>query len=860
MVVSVAEPPGLLVYNASLELVYTLNDVASDPHTGHPVFDLGPRLLAYATTKEVSSRTGVSRRDIASHLSDGRYQDAAKGVAKEMVSGVRTLGGYGYQAVSTYWRGSRQSPPSARSAPSISHMSLSPDSASVSPPAQVRLTSSARRRSSMQSLSGASGSLEGNLGSVMIRDLDLYGNSAISIPTSFGTQPPIFAHFEASPNSLSTIAFNQSNTLLFTSSIKGHSFNIFEIRRRALFPKSDTSRRTNHRTDPRGSIRHVYKLFRGYTGATVHHAAWSSDSKYIAVITSRGTAHVFALNPIGGNAVKGARREYSGAARLERVKEMKIWLGGKVPNFDGGMYPKSISMTPILRLRPRRLQVDNATPSDVASPDLLPQPDEIEALPLTLLFLDESVSRSLLEGANKAGSDSDEERKHRSRRPSQREDSRQRTPSESETFPTLTQDILTVNPNTGKMMLSRCLVTASTSVSAIATATVSSAAQSLASTAASAANATVTRATGNNSRVTRTERNGTQQEPRPTPMPQLVGKYEDIADWKVQREDAWNEIAQDVKRLLTAQAPRQTTASNDNHLVEAEIETFNPSPMSLPPPIWLSHQFTFHAVVSEDTHDGIARELVVRKQVVGNTSQNEVLENAMTSPLATSGAYPPLEPIQIHVNTKRRSWREAVPVAKRIAAGAAKFVTSNDVSPRKKGSDTSVSFEDAFHIEEGTLQGDISAPLVEDDEDEHAWDLEVHEIRPGRDVGDEVAEATAADMEGIDWLDGQFDEIERIKREPLTRKERLTEERPAPTVTSAADMALTEEDVDYLVGKMDLSDDPQPEKESSVGWSQWSAHGKSGISEGDLANTPVISPAQPIPVTRKAQRRKAKQQ
>lgn len=46
--------------------------------------------------------------------------------------------------------------------------------------------------------------------------------------------------------------------------------------------------------------RHLYRLYRGITHATLRSLSFSSDSKVLLAASSRGTAHLFAINPQGG--------------------------------------------------------------------------------------------------------------------------------------------------------------------------------------------------------------------------------------------------------------------------------------------------------------------------------------------------------------------------------------------------------------------------------------------------------------------------------------------------------------------------------------------------------------------------------
>lgn len=70
-----------------MQPLYILNDAA---YPG--VFDLGTRLLAYVTTSEAPTDITDSGRNGHEAENASGYQDLAKGVAKEVIGGVKTLG------------------------------------------------------------------------------------------------------------------------------------------------------------------------------------------------------------------------------------------------------------------------------------------------------------------------------------------------------------------------------------------------------------------------------------------------------------------------------------------------------------------------------------------------------------------------------------------------------------------------------------------------------------------------------------------------------------------------------------------------------------------------------------------------
>jgi hypothetical protein len=104
----------------------------------------------------------------------------------------------------------------------------------------------------------------------------------------------IVAQFRAHSSPLSALAFDPSGTLLVTASVYGHNLNVFR-----LTPPSTAGANTAG-LDVNTSYVHLYKLYRGVTNAVIQDISFSGDSQWIAVSSSRGTNHLFAISPFGG--------------------------------------------------------------------------------------------------------------------------------------------------------------------------------------------------------------------------------------------------------------------------------------------------------------------------------------------------------------------------------------------------------------------------------------------------------------------------------------------------------------------------------------------------------------------------------
>ncbi|KAF9950494.1 hypothetical protein BGZ72_007866 [Mortierella alpina] len=237
------------------------------------VFDLGTRLLAYVATTEAPNDSPDSKHGEHEQETGGGYQDLAKGVAKEVFGGVKMLGGFAHQTLSTYWSGS----------------SGAGSSASTSPPVQSGVNRSPNRHARRVSASldhdrvptrrrheDNSPHKKEAIGTVIIRD--------VSLPSM-----PVVAHFKPHDHPITSCKFSPSGRLLLTVSRHGNVFHIHEVR-----PAMGL-----------GS-RHMYKLARGITHASVEDIVFNEDETWVAVTTSRGTTHLYAINPFGGSPDVGA--------------------------------------------------------------------------------------------------------------------------------------------------------------------------------------------------------------------------------------------------------------------------------------------------------------------------------------------------------------------------------------------------------------------------------------------------------------------------------------------------------------------------------------------------------------------------
>ena len=123
-------------------------------------------------------------------------------------------------------------------------------------------------------------------GVVTVIDLDGVGRGEVNIREDVDG---VVAHFVAHANqAINYLAFDPSGSLLFTADKQGHNFHIFRLHPAPCGTKQ-------------GAVHHLYTLYRGDTTAKVQDVTFTTDSRWVAVTTLRGTTHVFPISPYGGS-------------------------------------------------------------------------------------------------------------------------------------------------------------------------------------------------------------------------------------------------------------------------------------------------------------------------------------------------------------------------------------------------------------------------------------------------------------------------------------------------------------------------------------------------------------------------------
>ncbi|XP_057960858.1 autophagy-related protein 18h isoform X2 [Malania oleifera] len=107
----------------------------------------------------------------------------------------------------------------------------------------------------------------------------------------------VISQFRAHTSPISGLCFDPSGTLLVTASIHGNNINIFRI-----MPSCSKNGSGTLIYDWSSSHVHLYKLHRGMTPAVIQDICFSNYSQWVAIVSSRGTCHIFVLSPFGGEA------------------------------------------------------------------------------------------------------------------------------------------------------------------------------------------------------------------------------------------------------------------------------------------------------------------------------------------------------------------------------------------------------------------------------------------------------------------------------------------------------------------------------------------------------------------------------
>ncbi|ONK62900.1 uncharacterized protein A4U43_C07F9290 [Asparagus officinalis] len=270
-------------------LTYPLQGAVGD-NIGYGPMAVGPRWLAYASNNPLLSNTGrlspqnlTPSPGVSPSTSPGNGSLVARYAmesSKHLAAGILNLGDMGYRTLSKYCQ---ERPPDGSTSPLSSN--------------------SSKRFGRVPSTSHPSEA--DNAGMVVVKDF---------------VSKEVISQFRAHTSPISALCFDPSGTLLVTASVHGHNINVFRI-----MPTCVPNASGSVRYDWASSHVHLYKLYRGLTTAVIQDICFSSFSQWIAIVSSRGTCHIFVLSPFGGDASLQQLSTYSDGPSLIPTLTLPWW-------------------------------------------------------------------------------------------------------------------------------------------------------------------------------------------------------------------------------------------------------------------------------------------------------------------------------------------------------------------------------------------------------------------------------------------------------------------------------------------------------------------------------------------------------
>ncbi|RDY06603.1 Autophagy-related protein 18h, partial [Mucuna pruriens] len=255
---------------------------------GYGPMAVGPRWLAYASNSPLLSNAGrLSPQSLTppsvspstSPSSGSLVARYAMESSKHLAAGLINLSDIGYKTLSKYYQ------------------DLIPDGSS----------SPVSSNSSWKVSRFTSNSTETDTaGMVVVRDF---------------VSRAVVAQFRAHTSPISALCFDPSGTLLVTASIHGNNINIFRI-----MPSCSRNGSGSQSNDWSCSHVHLFKLHRGMTSAVIQDICFSHYSQWVAIISSKGTCHIFVLAPFGGETVLKMHNQDTDGPALLPIFPLPWWF------------------------------------------------------------------------------------------------------------------------------------------------------------------------------------------------------------------------------------------------------------------------------------------------------------------------------------------------------------------------------------------------------------------------------------------------------------------------------------------------------------------------------------------------------
>lgn len=281
---------------------------------GYGPMAVGPRWLAYASNNPLSSSTGrLSPQNlspspgVSPSTSPGNGNLVARYAmesSKQLAAGLVNLGDKGYKTFTKYYH------------------ELLPDGSS--PPASSNSGWRVGRAPTQSTDTDTAGT-------VIVRDF---------------VSKAVVSQFRAHTSPISALCFDPSGTLLITASIHGNNINIFRI----MVSQNGSGVRTS---DWSSSHVHLYKLHRGMTSAVIQDISFSQYSQWVAIVSSRGTCHIFVLSPFGGETSLQIQNSHGDGPSLVPVLSHPWWSTSSLVMSQQSLSspPPPITLSVVSRIR-----------------------------------------------------------------------------------------------------------------------------------------------------------------------------------------------------------------------------------------------------------------------------------------------------------------------------------------------------------------------------------------------------------------------------------------------------------------------------------------------------------------------------
>lgn len=280
---------------------------------GYGPMAVGPRWLAYASNNPLMLNTGrISPKNLSPSPGGSPSTSPGNGTlvaryamesSKHLAAGIINLGDKGYKTLSRYYQ------------------DLLPDGSSS--PVSASSGWKAGRPAATET---------DTAGMVIIKD---YVSRAV------------ISQFKAHTSPISALCFDPSGTLLVTASVYGNNINIFRI-----MPTYLRSGSGSQNYDWSSSHVHLYKLHRGMTSAIIRDICFSNYSQWVAIVSSKGTCHIFVLSPFGGDAGFQTLNSQSEEPSLLPIISPPWWSSSSlIVNQQSYPPPVPVSLSVVSRIR-----------------------------------------------------------------------------------------------------------------------------------------------------------------------------------------------------------------------------------------------------------------------------------------------------------------------------------------------------------------------------------------------------------------------------------------------------------------------------------------------------------------------------